>query len=428
MTSTTRLLRSHGSRAGRVAALVLLACFTPSVVVAQDSELFSAAVPPNVMLVVDNSGSMNHVVWHPAFDPEETPSCSCFDDSTIYVRSSYSWGGCGDWGVPPGTYTVCGNTREIFEDPSVAADGNSTRWSRDYLNWYFSDAADAYASEIADDDNGVHSQCLIDEGYSPAYPKYYGVSRVRAARRILRDVICQVNANGEVRFGIARFEVESDPDGGFVSVPIDDYSPTHGAALEDAIEALEGETYTPLGETLYNVYRYFQSRSNPALGKDGLPFDAYAIETDGSSGGSVPPSPLQYSCQKNFVLMITDGEPTKDDFDYPMDFDEFDARIGDYNPDNATSPENGDDSRTGHNDDISSGWETALFLDDIAMFMNDSENGRDFQLDVEGVQTLDVYTVGFTTSAYANDLLQKTANVGNGLFFHSNNAEELSGA
>src|SRR5690606_2258262 len=41
---------------------------------------------------------------------------------------------------------------------------------------------------------------------------------------------------------------------------------------------------------------------------------------------------------------------------------------------------------------------------------------------------IDVYTVGFTTTEYANDLLSRTAAVGGGLFFASNNAEELAEA
>ncbi|MCP3977221.1 MAG: hypothetical protein GY720_22255, partial [bacterium] len=36
---------------------------------ADDQALFTTAVPPNVVLMVDNSGSMHHVVWHPNFDP-----------------------------------------------------------------------------------------------------------------------------------------------------------------------------------------------------------------------------------------------------------------------------------------------------------------------------------------------------------------------
>ena len=41
--------------------------------IANDADLFAAAsLPPNVMFVMDTSGSMNQVVWHPAFVPEAT--------------------------------------------------------------------------------------------------------------------------------------------------------------------------------------------------------------------------------------------------------------------------------------------------------------------------------------------------------------------
>ena len=105
---------------------------------ADDSDLFQTSVAPNVVLMVDNSGSMNGVVWHPDYDPEASNSCSCFSDSTHFLQSSYGWSGCGsgDRYIPPGTYAACGNTREIFIDPVVAAEGNRTRWSGHYLNWF----------------------------------------------------------------------------------------------------------------------------------------------------------------------------------------------------------------------------------------------------------------------------------------------------
>ena len=68
--------------------------------------------------------------------------------------------------------------------------------------------------------------------------------------------------------------------------------------------------------------------------------------------------------------------------------------------------------------------ECALYLDDIALFMQTN----DFRPDLDGDQLIDVYTVGFTTSPTANDVLEKTADVGNGKFFFSNNAEELADA
>ena len=375
---------------------------------ADDSSLFTANVPPNVMLLIDNSGSMNNVVWHEAFDPSEDPDCNYYSNNeTYYFNNTF-------------TRTRCGNTRTLYVDSEL----DEWTWiSGRYLNWFFSDASDDYADFGSDGlyglDNGITSDCLIGEGQPATYSKYRR-SRITAAKQVLREVICQVNAVGDVRFGLSEFFEGGDPRGGYIKVGIDDYDAVQGALLDESIDELEGTTWTPLGETLYNVYRYFQSRTNPMLGKDGVTeFPWYNMRLSGSTTSNpsnTPPSPAIYACQKNFVIVITDGEPTRDDFD-GMDRSRFqDDLIGDYNPDN--------DDPEGGNEITGGGYETAWYLDDIAKFMQEN----DFQYDLEGTQVIDTYTVGFTTSPDANAILSKAAAVGNGLFFYSTNAEELAEA
>ncbi|MFQ5473464.1 MAG: hypothetical protein ACE5FA_11350, partial [Dehalococcoidia bacterium] len=372
-----------------------------------DTDLFTSVVPPNVMLVVDNSGSMNHVVWHPAFDPALTPSCAVWNNDATYIFSSTL------------VFSRCGNQRTLYPDPNI---GGWTRISGRYLNWIFSDESDSYQNDIGSTNNGSRSACLIAEGLSPTFSKYRR-SRISAAKEVLREVICNVNLKGDVRFGLSQFYRSGDPMGGYVSVPVDDYTVSQGNKIDSFIQNLAGETWTPLSETLYNVYRYFQSRTDPTIGKDGsTAFPKYDIRTNGSTTSNmslVPPSPVQFSCQRSFVIIITDGEPTKDDFD-GMDRARFEGKlIGDYNPDNLL-PEAGDETPSncvGCN-------ETSYYLDDIAKFMQEN----DFQSDFPDDQVIDVYTIGFTTSPVANQLLDKTASEGNGLFFFSNNAEQLAPA
>ena len=130
--------------------------------------------------------------------------------------------------------------------------------------------------------------------------------------------------------------------GGYVLVPINDYhtttgtpnvytlnsvSQSHGDHLDDAIESLEGESWTPLAETMFSVYTYFMSRntSRPS-GRPGRLHEVPEVHLPAARDGhgrrpqhhrrpTVPDSPVQWHCQKNFVMLITDGEPTKDDFD-----------------------------------------------------------------------------------------------------------------
>lgn len=421
-------------RIGLLGAIALSAALAAAPARAQDdTDLFTVAVPPNVLLVVDNSGSMNHIVWHPDFDPSAPTSCNYYS-SDLFLSSTT-------------TQTRCGTTRTYYVDPEVPAAGNQMRFDPRYLNWLHSlPNGDPRLTEIASTNNGTYSACLQAQGYT-TYSRYRR-ARVTAAKDVLREVICNVNQAGAVRFGIAQFRMpggSNDPNGGFVRVPINDYDApnyslngatrSHGRHLDAGIDSLEGITWTPLGETLFQIYTYFMSRTSSerpfgANGSTRFPAYRYRTTLDGNfgppgSGSQVPASPVQYACQKNFVIIITDGEPTKDDFDISNSgddtatgFSDFGNLIGNYNPDGET------EINGWACGGVASTEECALYLDDIAKFMHE----RDFRPDLPGTQTIDVYTVGFTTTEYANDLLSRTAAVGGGLFFASNNAEELAEA
>jgi len=418
---------------------VLALAIAPTAPAQDDSDLFTTAVPPNVLVILDNSGSMNHIVWHPAFDPAVDPAgCNYFnDDATFFIGGS-------------GTYTFCGNTREIFVDPVVRATSgdNSTRWSGRYLNWYFSDAADPYVGEIVGTDNGSYSACVQNQLGLTTFSRFRR-ARVSAAKDVMREVICNINQAGDVRFGLAEFRLpggDNDPNGGFVLVPVNDFdtppyslngstAKTHLEHFSDAIDDLQSESWTPLAETLFQMYTYMMSRdsSERPSGANGGTFPKYCYRTNtsGNKGSSttndalIPPSPIEYSCQRNFVVIITDGEPTKDDFrnanssnGTSKGFSNFTALIGDYNADGEAEGPGGLPPEW----PVGSG--STRFLDDVAKFMHET----DFRPDLDGDQTIDVYTVGFTTPPHANEVLSKTADAGGGLFFSSNNPEELSAA
>ena len=429
-----------------------------------DSELFSTAVPPNVILYVDNSGSMNNVVWHPAFDPTKAIGyygCSykTSDGETLYTSS-----------FTPSSVPAGCNRRLVFLDPAIGSD--ATRWDHRYLDWYLSNATNALGTsglpiwqEVQATSNGSNGSCAQGLGAPATYGKYRR-ARVTAVQDVLRNVICDVNAAGKVRFGLAQFRrsgSDNDPNGAYVLVPVNDYkwdndsnpatpdvpysytlngvTRTHEEHLKNAIVGLDGETWTPLAEGLFQIYTYFMSRTdaNRPFGKDAVTrFPKYVYRTDdttsSNNGGSystsgaptVPDSPVQYSCQKNFVIVLTDGEPTKDDFDKSnsstntwQGFPDFTAKlIGDFNADN-TNPESGTEVP-------GAGDERSWYLDDVAKFMHE----RDFRPDLAGSQTLDIYTVGFTTGVNtdADYLLRKTASVGGGTAYSSNDPDALSDA
>lgn len=486
---------------------------------ADDTSFFTTSVPPNVLVVVDNSGSMNEVVWHPLYHPNavyntttcpyvpyanwefdengkpkqeywkclKAPLCNVPIDSAWKERTSNTTAT-----INTTTYPNCVSGRTIFYDTEVKNAGNNTRWSDGYLRWYLSKNVseldvlrDPVTGEFVLDasgkaqastkviynnilllGNGTRSSCLGGGTYA-----LYKRARVTAVKHVLRDIICQANQTGKVRFGLAKFDLQnSDPWGGFITVPVDDYTSTQATALESAITTIEGETWTPLAETLYYVYRYFMGRTNASIpfGANGTTrFPVYDRNTSGTTSGTIPGSPIQYTCQRSFVIYLTDGEPTNDHFGGTSDskFTTFKNLIGDYNANN-TYPEKAPSSRAasaanyqrelwkeGSNEYCATGYtggctSVAWFMDDVAMFMQEN----DARPDLAGVQNVETYTVGFTTTTWANAILQKTAEgpyqrdlngdgdfddvvngkeetvPGNGKFFYSNNAEELTDA
>jgi Tfp pilus tip-associated adhesin PilY1 len=491
-----------GKLAASVAALLALVTVAPAAA-QDDTALFGASVPPNVLLVVDNSGSMNEIMWHPGLVQNAGTNCSIFGLEAPNVGSGLPNSGSGSINGMPyacdpannhcrlelptentsgvtgwtttGSYTCpdsttrrvgyytksfCGRSRRLYVDPDNSCRGNRTWYSEVYLEWLFSAAANSiYLNNESNTSTDINMLDANRNGthYVNGQPfALYKRARITAAKEVARDVIYQINSNctqGQgfpcptggrdvVRFGIGRFDGTASTPGGFVSAPIGNYS-ANATALDNAITALDAETSTPLGETLFKIYTYFMSRTaserpfgvvNGSSTASTTRFPAYAYRaSDGADSGTVPPDPLscppsnaKCSCQKNFVIMLTDGFPTNDDFAISgsgnsntagrtRGFGDFVPRlIGNYNND-------------GEVEVLGTGGR-ALYLDDIAKFMHE----RDFRPDIPDVnglpQTIDTYTVGFATDTDANALLSKTANVGNGLFFTSTQAQELTDA
>lgn len=465
-----------------VTVCVVLVGALPSV--AGDEDIFSAQVPPNVLLMVDNSGSMNAVMEHPSFDADSfSYTCdilptvtSGYSATTIYdqlgqaarrvcyeadcwleVHSSDSgWVATPDATDDPQngyvTRRFCNQTRKLYTDGENEDYGNRTWYYAEYLEWLYS---------IDDSDNTTLIGPAGEQATAPTilaeidvanngtkyisgdtYAKYQ-IARITAARDIARDVIYQTNSDcpaflgdcgvyeDRVRFGLAQFH--RDAHGGFVRAPIDEYS-TNRVDIDNAITSLDAQTLTPLGETLFKLYTYFMPRSPAArpTGVNSSEFPAYLYNTTNgdytSTSSSRPDDPITQACQKNFIIMVTDGAPTGDDFStsssHTQGFSSFTGLIGDYAPDAVGDPDIGSDATPEVGDPPWTASTGAGYLDDIARFMQ----RNDCRPDHTGDQLVDVYTVGFATRGPVNSLLQKTADEGNGLFFSGNQAETLTRA
>ncbi|MCK1792529.1 pilus assembly protein [Pseudomonas violetae] len=399
MRSTEWRARWRQMLCGMLLSLYLAApayAFTPS-----DSPLLSAAaVAPNVMLLIDNSGSMNNIIYAADFDPNinrpPARECNMFFGlcygSTAITGDSIFLSSLATSGCTNGYNAFYNNslTPLCIKLPDPAANGD-TRYSANYI---------AYVVGLA---NGQKTDFSTSNSPIPIE------SRISVARSVSSSL---VNANRTLRIGLATFNAATSNNrgnGGYIAIPIDDLTTeSNFKALTDSIGALRAVANTPLAETYYEVTRYMRGL--------GSYYNSPKTYT----------SPIQYRCQKNYGVVITDGLPTYDRT-FPSDDPQATAKGGPRLP-NWDGINNDGDNPLGGDDEGDS-----LFLDDIAKFAFDIDM-RSTGIDLAKKawdstdfpkQNMNTYTVGFTT---ANQMLEDAAKYGQGKYYLATDTTGLTTA
>lgn len=354
---------------------------TAPLTIAETPLLVSTTVQPNVMLLLDDSGSMDHIMWHDAYDPD-TVYPGSYGTNTTYFTSSVTW------------VTLNGNSYRLPHP--AGADGHSTRWSGNYLNWistYFPAGTDLTTGQIPN------------------------ATRMQTARSAATNFVS--NTTG-MRFGLSSFDFS---EGGTIRANCGASTST----ITTAIAALRADNWTPLAESLYEITRYFRGMTSH-----------YGSSIPG--GGTTYSSPIQYRCQKNFAIVITDGLPTYDtNFPSNDPDDLLDASAALPNWDNLapatpiTTPQVFPPYSDGHATGTEANEGYSLYLDDIAKFAYDIDMkttgtdaaGGSYQDANFLTQNLHTYTIGFTV---ANQMLEDAAEYGHGLYMTANTASQLTTA
>ena len=343
----------------------------PGIAAADDTEIYSAGatMKPMVMIIMDNSGSMDDAVP--------------YDDATTYA----------------GTYASA--TR--YEYRCVARNKKNqciqTEW-QEYTGAFTDNINKDGGIDIAGQDGIDDGNTGLKTGNRLNYEATTATSKISTAKGVLNNLVDLMY--DQVDFGFMKFNTE---DGGNVISKI-------GAtitAMHGQISAINATTWTPLAEALTDAGRYFE--------------DTYT--------GQYSPWSSSNWCQKAFIIIVTDGEPTHDtdtsiighflgrgktgitDANRGEKWDQD----GDYfkNSDTKNDPLNND---VWIADDTYGDTYPQTFLDDVARYIY----RNDLRSDLQGTQNVTTYTIGF---AHNSPLLQKTAQEGGGLYFTANNAAEL---
>jgi type IV pilus assembly protein PilY1 len=266
-----------------------------------------------------------------------------------------------------------------------------------------------------------------------------GKVKMTSAKSVAKAIVA---ANSNLRWGIFSFDTDANSTAGVLRLKIGPVIETVDMnAMENTIDGLSPETWTPLGEAMMEITRYFAGESS------------YYAKTKGISAGKYT-SPIQYRCQKNFAIVITDGESTKDNILPGVDTAHPALSYRSYSASNIaesrtfkvcenntnispyiTCPDVMEGSSTTAN--FISGSEYPRSLRDVVMYAYD----RDFRIDdgstagkdLDGKsyddvkfqkQNLITYTVGFAAPAAAK-LLNAAAIVGRGKYYEVGSEAEL---
>jgi type IV pilus assembly protein PilY1 len=246
--------------------MVFLNVWNVRIVLADDSDIFGNNIAPNVMLLLDSSQSMDDDTGTlVAYASATTYTAvvyrgSTLDGTKVYKKvTSGSSGGLSCSSSNP-CYTVYANTISAVNSSSArnalssvgywsgSISGSSLNlYYGNYLNYYF---------------------CSSCDGIEP---------KITIAKRVLTNLVNNVEG---VRFGLMKFKTN----GGQVVEPVRDMTTANQTTLVNSINSLALTSVgTLLGEQMRDAGNYFKG--------------TYTGQS----------SPIQYSCQPNFIIAISDG-------------------------------------------------------------------------------------------------------------------------
>jgi type IV pilus assembly protein PilY1 len=429
---------------------LLLSLGAPGAARADDLDLLSNSLPPNLAVIFDTSGSMQTILYHDEYnaaeiDPDGAGSLAPLNPIEIFWPSSCGVAltdGIPDSSCPGSTYlvgsAVDGNTNladdpcPMNDFPNVVNSGTTTSgcggitlpnyhslgttwWPENYLNWLLPRLIDADTT-------------------NDTFPTEV---RMDAGKDVLAQVVNDINPDvvddpldssptytENVRFGLARYNSDI---GGYMSNGV---ANGNKATLLTAISALPASGFTPLSETLVDVARYFAGTRLLCDPSDNTPcYTRYNRRTTGSTTTDftlVPQSPIDLQCRRNFVVFMTDGAPTRDNHEASYQ-NNFETIIGNWDLDgNECDPEVGpqpqscyQDPDDGRDDGLAYFDSGTDYLDDVAKFIFD----YDFNTTLAGQQNIVSYYIGF---AVDHPLLSESALNGQGQYFTATSASALA--
>lgn len=433
-------------RATCAGAGILLTMMVASPAWADDVELLlstpasSNAAKPNILFILDSSGSMTTLeTTQEPYAPGTAYSGANCNDNYYYWTTGTSIPNCGDKFRILKTAFVCqqgitqlNGSGSYTDTMAMYRPNNKNKWKwrglskhqtnkaveckEDSGNHGFGStpAAQPFArsgtnkppytnNEGGEVNWGVQPTHQIVTIYDPDYLSWFhnppGSSMTRTAivKAVTKNVLGSMN---NVNVGFMRFHSEQ---GGPVIHGLKDLDSNRSEA-NTVVDKLPASGWTPLSETLYEAALYWHGMDGQYGGTSATDHDALD-SWDNSTGAINYKQPAEYACSKNFVVLLTDGAPTKD-------IDAF-SKV----PNLPGFGRSSCNTIDGTNDSNVNG----ACLDDVADYLQ----RVDINPNLAGKQDVTTYTIGFGL-AEELPILRDTAIRGDGEYFEASDVQSLT--
>ena len=342
----------------------LLIPIAPSICYGLDTDLYVLSgvnIPPNVLIILDSSASMDEVSSGELYSSGTDFSSYVPPTGTIYPMYQVYIKSTGNKWIETAIPGGCSSLQDLLNEFGEAINFSGCGYNKkDFQIGNFRNYLQATGGP-----GGSRPRFGLQNGIIRSYINT--TSGVRFAVMTYnrdKDGNTVRNNNGtEYVFGVGDDrDTPLDAIGGRFLGFVDE-NKNGKNDLFGALSGLKSDTWSPLAETLYEAGIYFQKG------------------TSAVTGTNYNNSPVQYYCQKNYVLIISDGVPTKDS----------DSRLNGLIP------------------DLNSNGKVEL--DEVAKYLY----GLDLNGGLSGKQNIKTYTIGFSMT---QPLLEDTAKNGGGKYFY----------
>ena len=376
--------------------------------------IVNAAVKPNVMMILDTSGSMGAIVPETPYDSAASYGGGSCNNSTLSSSSTYylrvnadgtaqfstssSGGTKKSWAKNNKNYCFKPSTNykgRLFIGGSATGD---IYYSGNYLNWYFSNASQTGPATAAE--FGIGATKRQDTS-----------SRIGTMKSVMDDLLTYTLTNAEI--GLMSYDSPVSNGGntgsgsyrGKIIEGLQDVD-TNRATLTAAVNGLSADGYTPLASSLAQAGRYFVEGANNPLTlsspnvSDKNAYSLFNVEPlyRDSSDKPTTLSPAIEECQSNYIVSLTDGKPKKYDDSFSDDLAKWDDNDSDRSISDSTSDK--------------------YDFDDVAAALFDT----DLRPDLSGTVNITTHVVGFELN---HPLLSNAATAGGGSYFTTNDTASL---